>query len=158
MYTHQYFLSSLSLSLQISYEGIGNVQMTFLRLLHSQASQNFTYLCMNSVAWYDTKASTYSSSLKFLGYNDQEFGYSVPSKPVVARDGCKVSKYQLLYKKNLTFQTFISTEKIHSHIFRAAREKERLYLTSKQRNRTNCLSSTFSLLTMELKDKRLDLR
>lgn len=64
--------------------------MTFLRLLHSQAAQNFTYHCMNSVAWFDSRAETYSASIKFLGYNDQEFGYSTSQKPIVARDGCKV--------------------------------------------------------------------
>ena len=36
--------------------------MTFLRLLSEEAHQNFTYTCINSVAWYD------NSSVRTVGY------------------------------------------------------------------------------------------
>jgi len=64
--------------------------MTFLRLLHEQATQNFTYLCSKSAAWYDAKASSYANAIKFLGQNEQEFGYTLTYKPTVLRDDCKV--------------------------------------------------------------------
>ena len=35
----------------MTYESIGPVQMTFLRLLSEQGRQNFTYSCLNSAAW-----------------------------------------------------------------------------------------------------------
>lgn len=53
---------------------------------------------MNSVAWFDGRAQSYNSSIKFLGYNDQEFGYYMPVKPIVARDGCKVILHTFLIR------------------------------------------------------------
>ncbi|TRZ04437.1 hypothetical protein DNTS_016090 [Danionella cerebrum] len=51
---------------------ISSVQMTFLKLLSSSARQNFTYICHQSVAWYDAKADNYDKALRFLGSNDEE--------------------------------------------------------------------------------------
>lgn len=67
--------------------------MTFLRLLSQDAYQNFTYTCINSVAWYNTKNYKYDMALKILGENEQEFSYDPPAiKPFVIADGCKVKK------------------------------------------------------------------
>ena len=39
------------LHLQITYDSVGPVQMSFLRLLSHEAHQNVTYTCINSAAW-----------------------------------------------------------------------------------------------------------
>lgn len=77
---------------KVSYETVGSVQMIFLRLLSEEASQNFTYTCMNSVAWFDSQNEHFDSSLKFLGDNEVEIGYeSSLVKPNILVDGCKVN-------------------------------------------------------------------
>ena len=74
---------------QITYDSVGPVQMTFLRLLSEEAHQNFTYTCINSVAWYDNNARNYDLALKLLGDNDDEFS-AMRNKPNVEMDGCRV--------------------------------------------------------------------
>ncbi|KAI5092545.1 collagen alpha-1(XI) chain, partial [Silurus meridionalis] len=54
---------------------ITGVQMTFLKLLSSAARQNFTYICHQSVAWFDAKADNYDKALRFLGSNDEEMSH-----------------------------------------------------------------------------------
>lgn len=62
--------------------------MTFLRLLSENVYQNFTYTCINSVAWFNSQTSKYDLAIKLLGENEQEFSY--PSiKPSIVYDGCK---------------------------------------------------------------------
>lgn len=63
--------------------------MTFLRLLHQDAYQNFTYTCINSAAWYDMTTLTYEMAIKLMGDDEQEFTAEV-LKPYVVADGCKV--------------------------------------------------------------------
>lgn len=66
--------------------------MTFLRLLSEEAYQNFTYSCINSAAWYNSKSFKYDMALKLLGENEQEFSYDSPAiKPFIISDGCKAS-------------------------------------------------------------------
>lgn len=91
---------------QISYETIGRVQMTFLRLLSLEAHQNFTYTCINSVAWYNSRTSKYDMSIKLLGENEQEFSHS-RLKPQVILDGCKTrdSKSETVFE--------VRTKKLH---------------------------------------------
>ena len=43
--------STLRGGFRISYDSLGSVQLTFLRLLSKEAYQNFTYTCINSAAW-----------------------------------------------------------------------------------------------------------
>uniref|UniRef100_A0A8C4IEC6 Collagen, type XI, alpha 1b n=1 Tax=Dicentrarchus labrax TaxID=13489 RepID=A0A8C4IEC6_DICLA len=71
---------------------INTVQMTFLKLLSSSARQNFTYICHQSVAWYDAKADSYDKALRFLGSNDEEMSYDNNPfiKPLI--DGCAVKQ------------------------------------------------------------------
>jgi collagen type V/XI/XXIV/XXVII, alpha len=65
--------------------------MTFLRLLSQEGYQNFTYTCMNSVAWYDTKNNNHNLSVKLLGENEVEIGSeNTAQRPNVLFDGCKV--------------------------------------------------------------------
>lgn len=65
--------------------------MTFLRLLAQSAHQNFTYTCINSAAWYNSKVKNYNSAIKILSGNEEEFSYSSGNKPNILIDGCKVS-------------------------------------------------------------------
>ena len=82
--------SNLRGGFRISYETIGAVQMTFLRLLSQEAYQNFTYTCMNSVAWYSNKQQSFDSSIKLLGENDMEIGYETNGvQPQIISDGCR---------------------------------------------------------------------
>uniref|UniRef100_A0A671Y9Y3 Collagen, type XI, alpha 1b n=1 Tax=Sparus aurata TaxID=8175 RepID=A0A671Y9Y3_SPAAU len=71
---------------------INTVQMTFLKLLSSSARQNFTYICHQSVAWYDAKADGYDKALRFLGSNDEEMSYD--NNPFIKplTDGCSLKQ------------------------------------------------------------------
>jgi collagen type V/XI/XXIV/XXVII alpha len=80
--------STLRGGFRISYDSLGPVQLTFLRLMSTEAYQNFTYTCINSVAWYDARAGNYNSAIKLQGENDQEFS-AKHDKPNVVLDGCK---------------------------------------------------------------------
>lgn len=85
--------SNLRGGFRISYETAGAVQMKFLRILSQEAYQNFTYTCMNSVAWFNSNTENYDSSIKFLGENDMEVGYETPgAKPNVVSDGCRTGR------------------------------------------------------------------
>lgn len=83
--------SNLRGGFRITYETIGVVQMTFLRLLSQEGYQNFTYSCINSAAWFNSKSNDYSSAIKLLGENEEEISYESPLiKPNILADGCKV--------------------------------------------------------------------
>ena len=78
---------------QISYETVGVVQMTFLRLLSEGAYQNFTYTCMNSVAWYSNQEQNHDDAIRFMGDNEIDIGYENSKlRPNVLVDGCKTGK------------------------------------------------------------------
>jgi len=83
--------SSLRGGFKITYDSVGPVQLTFLRLLSEEAHQNFTYTCINSVAWYDNNARNYDLALKLLGDNEDEFS-AMRNKPSVDMDGCRNRK------------------------------------------------------------------
>lgn len=97
--------SNLRGGFKITYETIGVVQMTFIRLLSQEAYQNFTFTCINSAAWYNTKNYKYDLSIKLLGDNNQEFSHE-SNKPFVKIDGCKSRKS----KSETVFE--IRTEKL----------------------------------------------
>ncbi|KAB0800186.1 hypothetical protein PPYR_05926 [Photinus pyralis] len=80
--------SNLRGGFKITYETVGVVQMTFLKLLSQDAYQNFTYSCINGVAWYNSKTMNNDLSIKLLGENEQEFS-NTAIKPNVLIDGCK---------------------------------------------------------------------
>ncbi|XP_046812000.1 collagen alpha-1(XI) chain-like [Lucilia cuprina] len=74
---------------KISYDGVGVVQLTFLKLLSEEAYQNFTYYCRNSVAWHDRAQNNYEKSLKFMGDNEVEITIKEAAlKPKVIKDEC----------------------------------------------------------------------
>ena len=83
--------STLRGGFKITYDSVGDVQMRFLRLLSENARQNFTYTCINSVAWYDDAARSYNQALTFKGDNDERMG-AAKHKPRVLLDGCKVRR------------------------------------------------------------------
>lgn len=91
--------------LQITYDTAGMVQMTFLKLLSEEGYQNFTYTCINSVAWFDSKTQTFDLSLRLRGDNGLEFSHR-SAKPFVITDGCKSGKG----KKQTVFE--IRTKKV----------------------------------------------
>lgn len=65
--------------------------MNFLRLLSQNGYQNFTYTCINSAAWYNSKTNSYDMAVKFMGEDSVQFS-SEPGSPKVdvLVDGCKV--------------------------------------------------------------------
>jgi len=76
---------------KMTYETVGAVQMTFLRLLSQKAYQNFTFTCQNSAAWYNQRTFNYDQAIKLLGDNEQEFS-AKGVRPNVILDGCKNRK------------------------------------------------------------------
>lgn len=76
---------------KVTYETVGVVQMTFLRLLSQKAHQNFTFTCVNSAAWYNQRTFNYDQAIKLLGDNEQEFS-AKGVRPNVILDGCKNRK------------------------------------------------------------------
>lgn len=85
--------------LQFSYgnpelpEDILDVQLAFLRLLSSRASQNITYHCKNSIAYMDHDSGNVKKALRLMGSNEGEFKAEGNSKftYAVLEDGCTVS-------------------------------------------------------------------
>lgn len=85
--------------LQFSYgnpdlpEDVLDVQLAYLRLLSSRASQNITYHCKNSIAYMDQASGNVKKSLKLMGSNEGEFKAEGNSKftYTVLEDGCAVS-------------------------------------------------------------------
>lgn len=67
------------------------MQLNFLRLLSQEAYQNFTYTCINSIAWYNILNFNYNSSIRLLGANEDEFSYT-GIKPQIVMDTCKTRK------------------------------------------------------------------
>nr|CAD7260945.1 unnamed protein product [Timema shepardi] len=57
--------------MKISYKADSN-QIGFLQLLSGAATQNLTYHCKNTVAYFDTSKRSYRKGLKLLAWNDAE--------------------------------------------------------------------------------------
>jgi len=67
------------------------VQLTFLRLLSTEASQNLTYHCRNSVAYMDASTGNLKKAVLLQGSNDVEIRAEGNSRFTygVVEDGCK---------------------------------------------------------------------
>lgn len=87
------WFSNLRGGFKMTYDSVGPVQLSFLRMLSLEATQNFTYTCLNSVAWYDNDNRGYEKSLKLLGDNDDEFS-AMHNKPNVIEDGCRTRRQE----------------------------------------------------------------
>lgn len=70
------------------------IQMTFLRLLSTEASQNLTYHCKNSVAYLDASTGNLKKALLLQGSNDVEIRAEGNSRFTysVMEDSCTVCK------------------------------------------------------------------
>lgn len=95
--SHEGWYSSLRGGFRISYDSLGPVQLTFIRLMSTQAYQNFTYTCLNSAAWYDSAAGSYGSAIKLQGENEVEFSAEM-NKPNILMDGCKVNMDEIIIR------------------------------------------------------------
>merc|ERR1712064_232306 len=80
--------STLRGGFRISYDSLGPVQLTFLRLLSNEAYQNFTYTCINSAAWYDSSTGNLNNAIKLQGDNEDEFS-PMNNSPNILMDGCR---------------------------------------------------------------------
>merc|ERR1711911_327361 len=97
--------STLRGGFRISYDSLGPVQLTFLRLLSNEAYQNFTYTCINSAAWYDATTGSHNNAIKLQGDNQDEFS-PITNSPNILQDVCKTrgrnqSQYLKYVLKNL---------------------------------------------------------
>lgn len=80
--------STLRGGFRISYDSLGSVQLTFLRLLSKEAYQNFTYTCINSAAWFDARTGNHNNAIKLQGDNEEEFS-ALDNQPNILLDGCR---------------------------------------------------------------------
>lgn len=73
--------------------------MNFLRLLSQNGYQNFTYTCINSAAWFNSKSNSYDMAVKFMGQDSVEFSSEPGSSPKVdvLVDGCKVCIISIMH-------------------------------------------------------------
>lgn len=84
---------------QFEYGGEGSnaadvsIQLTFLRLMSTEASQNITYHCKNSVAYMDQQTGNLKKALLLQGSNEIEIRPEGNSRFTygVTEDGCTVS-------------------------------------------------------------------
>lgn len=78
-------------------------QMTFLRLLSKEASQNITYLCRNSVGYMDDQTKNLKKAVILKGANDLEIKAEGNSRfrYTVLHDSCSVSLGVLLFAGDL---------------------------------------------------------
>ena len=83
--------STLRGGFRISYDSLGPVQLTFLRLLSNEAYQNFTYTCINSAAWYDSTTGNLNNAIKLQGDNEEEFS-TAANAPNIIMDGCRLKR------------------------------------------------------------------
>lgn len=69
------------------------IQLTFLRLMSTEASQNITYHCKNSVAYMDQETGNLKKSLLLQGSNEIELRGEGNSRFTYSTlmDGCTVS-------------------------------------------------------------------
>lgn len=71
-----------------------SVQLTFLRLLSTEATQNLTYHCKNSIAYMDQTTGNLKKALLLQGSNEVEIRAEGNSRFTYAalEDGCKVRR------------------------------------------------------------------
>lgn len=88
--------------MQFEYGGQGSdpadvaIQLTFLRLMSTEAAQNLTYHCKNSVAYMDQQTGNLKKALLLQGSNEIELRAEGNSRftYTVTYDGCTVSPRQ----------------------------------------------------------------
>lgn len=72
-----------------------SIQLTFLRLLSTEGSQNVTYHCKNSIAYMDEETGNLKKALLIQGSNDVEIRAEGNSRFTysVLEDGCTVRRW-----------------------------------------------------------------
>jgi len=93
---HIWFSESMDDGFQFQYGTDGadtedvSIQMTFMRLMSNEASQNLTYHCKNSVAYMDASTGNLKKALMLQGSNDIEIRAEGNSRftYTVSEDGC----------------------------------------------------------------------
>ncbi|XP_052641200.1 collagen alpha-1(I) chain-like [Harpia harpyja] len=93
---HIWFGETMSDGFQFEYGGEGSnpadvaIQLTFLRLMSTEASQNITYHCKNSVAYMDRDTGNLKKALLLQGANEIEIRAEGNSRFTygVTEDGC----------------------------------------------------------------------
>lgn len=93
---HVWYGESMTDGFQFEYGGQGSdpadvaIQLTFLRLMSTEASQNITYHCKNSVAYMDQQTGNLKKALLLQGSNEIEIRAEGNSRFTysVTYDGC----------------------------------------------------------------------
>ena len=73
------WLGEIENGMKISYKSDSN-QMGFLQLLSGHATQNITYHCKNSAAYYHKEKDNYRQAIKLLAWNDAELTARGPQR------------------------------------------------------------------------------
>jgi collagen type II alpha len=84
------WLSELENGLKINYKADSN-QLGFLQLLSTHATQNITFHCKNTVAYFDRQKNNHRRGVKLMTWNDNELNPKGPQKLRydVTEDGCE---------------------------------------------------------------------
>ncbi|XP_009327556.1 PREDICTED: collagen alpha-1(II) chain-like, partial [Pygoscelis adeliae] len=93
---HVWFAETINGGFHFSYgdedlaPNTANIQMTFLRLLSTEGSQNVTYHCKNSIAYMDEETGNLKKAVLIQGSNDVEIRAEGNSRFTysVLEDGC----------------------------------------------------------------------
>lgn len=76
---HEVWLGEMETGMKITYKADSN-QIGFLQLLSGSATQNVTYHCKNSIAFFNKEKNSYRQSLKLLAWNDAELTARGPQR------------------------------------------------------------------------------
>lgn len=110
------WLGEVENGMKMTYKADSN-QLGFLQIYSTHATQNITYHCKNSIAYFDENKSNHRNAIKLLAWNDAELTAkgSQRLRYGVLEDGCKV-KYiiDLLIKIRCLIFLFFSSS-IFSH-------------------------------------------
>jgi len=69
-----------------------DIQLQFLRLLHTHASQEFTYRCQNSVGWFSSHSGSHELAISFMTANNNELPTGKFNQSEIEFDGCSFSQ------------------------------------------------------------------
>ena len=72
-------------------------QIAFLQMLSTKASQNVTYHCSNSVAYYHNRGSNHRRAIALQSWNDLEIRRRGKFRYQVIKDDCQVKKNSLTF-------------------------------------------------------------